>query len=234
MDQNRVHVLLVEDDQRIAELTCKHLTRHDIQVAWVSDGARGLREGKSGHYDIVVLDILLPNSNGIAVCRQLRAFSDIPIILLTALGDEPDRILGLETGADDYLTKPFSGRELVARIRTIMRRVRGQQGPARKAVTHGPLRLDPASLRATLDGRDLELTAYEFELLKALVERAGQVVSRNTLLEVAKGNAEEAFDRSIDVRISRLRQKLADDPRKPRLLKTVRGAGYMLVNDIWQ
>jgi two-component system response regulator RstA len=137
-------------------------------------------------------------------------------------------VLGLELGADDYLTKPFSPRELLARIQAQVRRARGQAGPPSRPLVVGELVLEPAALRATLGGRDLGLTAYEFQLLRALAERAGQVLSRERLLELARGSAEEAFDRSIDVHVSRLRHKLGDDPRQPRLLKTVRGAGYQL------
>jgi DNA-binding response OmpR family regulator len=172
---------------------------------------------------------MLPGLDGLGVCRELRGRSDVPIIVLTARGEEADRVMGLELGADDYLAKPFSPRELLARIRAQVRRARGQAGPAARPVRVGGLHLDPGGLRATLDGRELPLTAYEFTLLRVLAERAGQVLSRERLLELAQGSAEEAFDRSIDVHISRLRAKLGDDPRRPRWLKTVRGAGYQLV-----
>jgi DNA-binding response OmpR family regulator len=135
--------------------------------------------------------------------------------------------MGLELGADDYLAKPFSPRELLARIRALLRRVRGQAGPSHRAVEVGPLKLDPASHRAVLDGRELELTGYEFTLLRVFAERAGRVLSREQILDLAKGSAEESFDRSIDVHVSRLRQKLGDDARHPRWLKTVRGVGYL-------
>jgi two-component system response regulator RstA len=149
--------------------------------------------------------------------------------MLTARGEEADRVLGLELGADDYLPKPFSPRELLARAQALVRRARGLAGPAAKPVVVGELELDPGALRASLRGRELDLTAYEFRLLHALAERAGRVLARERLLELVRGSAEEAFDRSIDVHISRLRAKLGDDPRRPRLLKTVRGAGYQLV-----
>jgi DNA-binding response OmpR family regulator len=161
----------------------------------------------------------------------VRKVSDVPIILVTALGDEPERVTGLELGADDYVTKPFSSAELLARIRAAVRRYRGLAGPAAQPVRVGKLALDPATLVAMLDGRPLELTAYEFALLLALARRAGRVLGREQLLDLAKGSAEDAFDRSIDGHISRLRKKLGDDPKRPTLLKTVRGAGYMLARE---
>jgi two-component system, OmpR family, response regulator len=152
----------------------------------------------------------------------------VPVIVLTARGEEADRVMGLELGADDYLAKPFSPRELLARIRAVVRRARGRAGPARGAVRVGALVVDPGAMRATLDGRELALTAYEFALLEVLARRAGRVLSREQLMELAKGSADESFDRSIDVHVSRLRQKLGDDPKRPRLIKTVRGSGYVL------
>jgi DNA-binding response OmpR family regulator len=149
--------------------------------------------------------------------------------MLTARTDEADRVVGLEAGADDYVSKPFSSRELLARIRAQVRRARGQSGPPATVTKVGRLVLDRGTLRATLDGRELHLTAYEFELLRALAERVGRVLSREQLLDLARGSVEEAFERSIDGHVSRLRQKLGDDPRHPRMLKTVRGAGYVLV-----
>ncbi|HEY7514614.1 MAG TPA: response regulator transcription factor, partial [Vicinamibacteria bacterium] len=192
-------------------------------------GALAVEEARRSRFDVVLLDLMLPGRSGLEVCRELRARSDVPILVLTARGEEADRVLGLEMGADDYLTKPFSPRELLARIQAQVRRARGQAGPPAREVVVGELALDPRALRATLRGRELPLTAYEFHLLRVLAERAGHVVSRERLLELVRGSAEEAFDRSIDVHISRLRVKLGDDSRHPRLLKTVRGAGYQLV-----
>ncbi len=177
---------------------------------------------------MVLLDLMLPGMDGLEVCRELRARSDVPMIMLTARGEEADRVMGLELGADDYLAKPFSPRELLARMRALLRRARGQVGPSTRPIHTGPLSLEPSSRRATLDGKELNLTGYEFALLRVLAERAGRVLTREQLLELAKGTAEESFDRSIDVHISRLRQKLGDDAKHPRLLKTVRGVGYLL------
>ncbi|MFL5302938.1 MAG: response regulator transcription factor [Anaeromyxobacteraceae bacterium] len=198
--------LLVEDDARLAALTREYLEGHGVVVTVASDGRRGLAEALAHRPDVVLLDLMLPELHGLEVCRQLRSRSDVPIIVLTARGEEADRVMGLELGADDYLAKPFSPRELLARMRAVVR-------------------------RATYAGRELALTGYEFTLLEALAKRAGRVLSREQLMEMAKGSAEESFDRSIDVHVSRLRHKLGDDPKRPRLLKTVRGAGYLLAAD---
>jgi DNA-binding response OmpR family regulator len=220
--------LLVEDDARLAALTAEYLGGHGVQVVVAPDGDRGLDEARRTRFDVVLLDLMLPGRGGLDVVRELRARSDVPILILTARGEEADRVLGLELGADDYLTKPFSSRELLARVQAQVRRARGQAGPPSRVVRVGDLELDPGALRATLAGRELSLTAYEFHLLRVLADRAGQVLSRERLLELLQGSAEEAFDRSIDVHVSRLRAKLGDDPKRPRLLKTVRGAGYQL------
>lgn len=224
------HVLMVEDDERLARLTARYLESHGLSVTVVHHGQEAVDLFRQQVlFDVVLLDLMLPGLGGVEVCRALRALSDVPVIMVTALGEEADRVLGLETGADDYLTKPFSSRELLARIRAQVRRARGEAGPViKQPVRVGPLELDPAAMSGTVDGQPIELTAYEFMLLHVLAERAGRVLSREQLLELAKGSAEEAFDRSIDVRISRLRQKIEADPRHPTLLKTVRGAGYML------
>jgi DNA-binding response OmpR family regulator len=223
-----IAALLVEDDVRLAALTREYLEGHGVAVEVAGDGRLGLEAATRRRFDVVLLDLMLPGKDGLTVCRELRGRSDVPILILTARGEEADRVLGLELGADDYLAKPFSARELLARIRALVRRARGQAGPANEVVRVGGLVLDPGARRATLDGRELPLTAYEFDLLRALAERAGRVLSREQLMERARGSAEDAFDRSIDVHVSHLRQKLGDDPRRPRLLKTVRGAGYVL------
>jgi DNA-binding response OmpR family regulator len=221
--------LLVEDDARLAALTAEYLRGHGVRVVVAPDGEKGLAEARRARFDVVLLDLMLPGRGGLEVCRALRERSDVPILMLTARGEEADRVMGLSLGADDYVTKPFSPRELLARIQAHVRRARGQAGPAARPVVVGELELDPGSLRATLAGREIPLTAHEFHLLRALAERAGQVLSRERLMELTRGSAEEAFDRSVDVHVSRIRAKLGDDPRRPRWLKTVRGAGYQLV-----
>jgi DNA-binding response OmpR family regulator len=220
--------LLVEDDARLAALTSEYLEGHGVAVTRAGDGKRGLEEALRYRYDVVLLDLMLPGKDGLEVCREIRARSDVPVIVITARGEEADRVMGLELGADDYLSKPFSARELLARIRAVVRRARGKAGPSLEVVQVGRLTLDPAARRATLGAKELPLTGYEFALLYALASRAGRVLSREQLMELAGGSAEEAFDRSVDVHVSRLRHKLGDDPKRPRFLKTVRGAGYVL------
>ncbi|HSH70622.1 MAG TPA: response regulator transcription factor [Deferrisomatales bacterium] len=224
-----IHVLLVEDDTRLAALTREYLERHGVVVSVEKDGSLGLREALRHRFDVVLLDLMLPGKDGIEVCQKLRDHSDVPIIMLTARGEEADRVLGLEIGADDYMSKPFSARELLARIRAVLRRARGQTGTRRNTVKVGELVVDPTSFQAVLGGAVLDLTSYEFSLLFALAERAGRVLSREQLMELAHGNSEGAFDRSVDVHVSRLRQKLGDDPRRPRWIRTVRGVGYQLL-----
>ncbi len=221
-----VRALLVEDDVRLAALTREYLERHGVVVSVSHNGVDGLAQARGNRFDVVLLDIMLPAMSGIEVCQKLREHSDVPVIMITARGEEADRVLGLELGADDYLPKPFSPRELLARIRAAVRRARGQMGPTTRALRVDDLELDPGARTASLAGAPLDLTAYEFSLLYALVERAGRVLSREQLMELARGSAEEAFDRSVDVHISRLRQKLGDDSRRPKRIKTVRGVGY--------
>jgi DNA-binding response OmpR family regulator len=227
-NSSAISVLYIEDDERLARLTAQYLESHGLRVTIAANGNDGLALALKQPPDVVLLDLMLPGLGGLEICRRLREKADTPIIMVTAHGEEPDRIVGLEGGADDYIAKPFSSRELLARIRAQARRARGQVGPPAQAIVVGELRIEPQGMRATVSGRELVLTTYEFTLLKALAERAGRVLSREQLMDMVRGNAEEAFDRSIDVHISHLRQKLGDDPRNPRLLKTVRGAGYML------
>lgn len=224
-----VRVLYVEDDERLAQLTRRYLESHGLLITWVSNGEAALTSAAREQFDVALLDVMLPRLDGVHVCRALRTRTDLPIIMLTARDEEADKVLGLESGADDYVSKPYSTRELLARIHAQVRRSRGGAGPsAARNIRVGRLLLEPGAMAAFLDGRRLSLTAYEFTLLRALAERAGRVLSREQLLDLAKGSAEEAFDRSIDVHISRLRQKLELDPRRPQLLRTVRGAGYLL------
>ena len=223
-----IKVLLIEDDERLAQLTARYLESHGVQVTIAITGTDGQAEALRRQYDCVVLDVMLPGRDGIEVTRELRARTDVPIVMVTARTEEADRVLGLEVGADDYVTKPFSPRELLARIRATVRRVRGQAGPTQQTVQVGSLVLDPQKMTVTLDGNPIDVTAYEFSILRALAQRPGRVLSREQLLDLAKGSAELSFDRSIDVHVSRLRAKLGDDSRNPKILKTVRGAGYLL------
>jgi DNA-binding response OmpR family regulator len=228
-DVGGISVLLVEDDARLARFTAQYLETHGVHVALAFDGEAGLSEARQHPFDLILLDVMLPGKSGIEICRAIRDLKDVPIIMLTARGEEADRVLGLESGADDYVAKPFSARELLARIKAHVRRARGRMGPADRVLRVGTLVLETGAFTVTLDGKRVELTGYEFAILRAFAERPGRILSREQLLDIAKGSAEEAFDRSIDGHISRLRHKLEDDPRHPHRLKTVRGAGYVLV-----
>jgi DNA-binding response OmpR family regulator len=223
-----ISVVYIEDDARLASLTARYLESHGLRVILASDARDGILKTLRERPDAVLLDLMLPGTDGIEACRELRARVDTPILMVTARGEEVDRVLGLEGGADDYVMKPFSSRELLARIRAQVRRARGRVGPASRLIKAGGLVIDAASMRATLDGRDLCLTTYELMLLRVLAERAGRVLTREQLVDLVRGSADEAFERSIDVHVSHLRHKLGDDPRSPRLLKTVRGVGYMI------
>ena len=223
-----IRVLLIEDDDKLARLTSRYLEQHGVAVSCVGDGLQAVRSAVQGAFDVVLLDLMLPGKGGVEVCRELREKLDVPILMVTARNEEADRVLGLESGADDYVPKPFSSRELLARVRAAgPARARAERA-AGTAPRAGRVVIDVPARRAILDGRPVALTSYEFALLRALVERAGRVLTREQLLELASGSAEEAFDRSIDGHISRLRHKLGDDPRQPAILKTVRGAGYVL------
>jgi DNA-binding response OmpR family regulator len=178
--------------------------------------------------DVVLLDLMLPGTDGVEVCRQLRQKSDVPVIMVTARTEEADRVIGLEGGADDYVAKPFQSRELVARIRAQARRGRGETGPKAERLELGSLVIDAATMTVAVEGKPVTLTSNEFALLHALAQRAGRVLAREQLLQMLHGTADEAFDRSIDVVVSRVRQKIEPDPRNPRILKTIRGVGYML------
>lgn len=227
-----IRVLFVEDDDGLAKLTAEYLEGHGAVVEVHRDGDSALPALFAFRPDVILLDLMLPGRDGLEICRAVRQRSDVPIVIVTARDEEADRVMGLEVGADDYVTKPFSSRELLARIRAQARRARGRVGPPSSApIRVGSLVIEPSAMRAALDGVTLPLTTTEFALLRALAERAGRVLTRDQLLEMVKGSAAEAFDRSIDVHISRLRQKLGDDPRNPRLLKTVRGAGYLLAQE---
>jgi DNA-binding response OmpR family regulator len=224
-------VVYIEDDAKLGRLTSRYLETNGVRVTLVADPREGIACVLRERPDVVLLDLMLPGMDGFEVCRTLRARIDTPIIMVTARGEEADRVMGLEGGADDYIAKPFSSRELLARVRAHARRARGQTGPAAGVVAAGPVAVDPVTRRATLRDAELNLTTYEFDLLRAFIERAGRVLTREQLVEIVRGRADEAFDRSIDVHISHLRRKLGDDPRSPRILKTVRGVGYLFASD---
>ena len=223
-----LRVVYVEDDDRLARLTTQYLNSHRVEVHVVTRGDQALAEVLRVRPDVVLLDLMLPGADGIDVCRQLRARTDVPIIMVTARTEEADRVLGLVGGADDYVPKPFQSRELLARIRAQARRARGDSGPRAERLVVGSLVIDATTMQVTVAGKPIALTTSEFALLHALAQRAGRVLGREQLLQLLHGSSDEAFDRSIDVVVSRLRHKIEDDPRNPRVLKTIRGAGYML------
>ena len=235
--QAAVRILLVDDDVKLCRLIAEYLKPRGFETTSVHTGPEGLKEAIGGDYEAVILDCMLPGMDGFEVLRRLRRESTVPVLMLTALGDESDRIVGLELGADDYLPKTFSTRELLARLRAVTRRSaittalqeKSGQTPAGPEIVVNDLRLDTAGRVAMLGGRELSLTALEFDLLSCLARAAGRVLSRDQLLDEISGRNYEVFDRSIDVHISALRRKLGDDPRTPRYIKTVRSAGYMLL-----
>ena len=218
-------ILLIEDDPRLAEMVSEYLGQAGFRVSAVGSGNEGLERLAREPFDALVLDLTLPDIDGLEVCRQLRARADTPVLMLTARGDAMDRVVGLELGADDYLPKPFEPRELLARLRAILRR-RGGSG-AGDVLRFGRVEIDRGARALRLDGAERPLTGYQFALLLALAENAGRVMSRDALMDRLKGEPLEAFDRSIDVHVSRIRQALEDDPKHPRRILTVRGAGYV-------
>jgi len=221
---------MIDDDEKLVSLMREYLESHGFELAAAHDGNTGMQVALSTEPDLVILDLMLPGKDGLEVCRSLRQSSRVPILMLTARGDETDRIVGLEMGADDYLPKPFNARELLARIRAILRRSDGEEASEVSSIVRtGPLTVDTGSREATLRGRRIELTTAEFDILHALASSAGRVLSREQLLQKVHGEGWAAYDRSVDVHISRIRQKIEDDPRRPALLKTVRGVGYQLV-----
>jgi DNA-binding response OmpR family regulator len=218
------HILLIEDDARLAEMVSEYLGEAGFKVSIVGEGRKGLERLSRESYDALVLDLMLPDMDGLELCRQLRVKFDTPVLMLTARGDTMDRVVGLEVGADDYLPKPFEPRELLARLRAILRR--RQSGPA-GTLRFGRLEIDRDAHVVRVDGAERSLTGHQFTLLLALADKAGRVLSRDSLMDLVRGEALEAFDRSIDVHISRIRAAIEDDPKKPRRILTVRGVGYV-------
>ena len=219
-------ILLIEDDRRLAEMLSTYLGEAGFSVSVAGDGRSGLARLAAEPFDALVLDLMLPDMDGLEVCRRLRALSDIPVLMLTARGDAMDRVVGLEIGADDYLPKPFEPRELLARLRAVLRR--RDRTRSSTVLRFGRLEIDRDARCVRVDGAERALTGHQFRLLVALAERAGRVLSRDTLMELVKGEELEAFDRSIDVHVSRIRAAIEDDPKRPRRLLTVRGTGYVL------
>jgi DNA-binding response OmpR family regulator len=224
-----IQALLVEDDRKLATLVAEFLQQNGVEATVAPDGGQALQYLSARQFDIILLDVMLPGMDGLTLARRVRERFATPIIMVTARGDDADKIVGLELGADDYLAKPFNPRELLARIRAVLRRAQTAEAPPEGKFSSGGLVIDFAAREVFVDGARQNLTAHEFELLSALARNAGRVLSREQLLDLIKpGAADEAFDRSVDVHVSRLRQKIEPDPRHPRYVKTVRGAGYLL------
>ncbi len=224
-----LRALLIDDDARLSELLASYLGPHGFVVDHAPSGARGLALLEGGAYDLVLLDVMMPGMDGLEVCKRIRQKSRVPIVMLTARGDETDRVVGLELGADDYVPKPFSPRELLARMRAVLRRAMPEASSERLVV--GDLAVDVEGRRVVLGDKHLELTGLEFDLLVALARRAGRVVPREALLELAGRSDVSVGERTVDVHISHLRAKLGDDSRTPQRIKTVRGVGYMLAKE---
>ena len=230
MHAEMVHALLIEDDRKLASLLREFLGQHAVAATVAEDSAHALRELSAQRFDILLVDLMLPGMDGLSLTRRIRERWKTPIIMVTARGDDADKIVGLELGADDYLAKPFNPRELLARIRAVLRRAPAEADAP--VFESGGLRIDFAAREVRVGGVRQSLTAHEYDLLSALARNAGRVLTRDQLLELVKGeDADEAFDRSIDVHVSRLRQKIEPDPRHPRYVKTVRGAGYLLARE---
>ena len=218
-------ILLIEDDKRLAEMVKKYLGEFGFAVTAAHSGSAGISLYRRESFDALILDLMLPDMDGLEVCRRIRADTQARILMLTARGDAMDRVIGLEMGADDYLPKPFEPRELLARLRSILRRAKGDSKP--EVLRFGRLDVDAGAREARLDGESRALTSYQFALLLGLAQHAGRVMSREALMEIVKNERLEAFDRSIDVHISRIRAAIEDDPKHPRRIITVRGAGYV-------
>jgi DNA-binding response OmpR family regulator len=224
-----IRVLLIDDDVRLHELLASYLEQNGLSVTVAADGRKGLAALEGGTFDALLLDLMMPGLDGIEVCKRVRQKSNIPIVMLTAKGDETDRVVGLELGADDYVAKPFSPRELLARLRAVLRRARPDV--AGEILRVGDIGVDVPGRVVTLAGKPVDLTGIEFDVLVALVRRAGRVVARDALLSEAGRGDVVVGERTVDVHVSHLRQKLGDDPRSPRIIKTVRGVGYVLAKD---
>lgn len=233
---NRPHILVVDDDRDIRELLGKFLERQGLRASLARDAREARRLWPLARYSLVVLDVMMPGESGLDLARWLRGQSKVPIVMLTAMGEETDRIVGLELGADDYMAKPFNPRELLARIRAVLRRTEGPDAPAEvpgRSLRFGGWMLDPSRRRLlNPEGEEVPLTGGEYELLTTLLERPNRVLTRDILMDLLHNRQPGPFDRAIDVAISRLRRKLEDDGRNPSMIKTVRGGGYVLATTV--
>ena len=239
MNQGSPHILVVDDHSEIRDLLKRFLEQHGMRVSCARDGKEMKRLLDEREFDLLVLDLMMPGEDGLTLCREHRVKSRLPIIMLTAMGEETDRIIGLEMGADDYLSKPFNPRELLARIKAVMRRTQAESLPVPETLTRD-LRFDrwllDVNRRELVDeeGVGMSLSTAEFDLLKVFLERPQRVLSRDQLLDLARGREAVAFDRAIDTLVSRLRRKLERDPKNPELIKTIWGGGYLFAADVTQ
>jgi two-component system OmpR family response regulator len=234
-DQTVPHILVVDDDREIRDLLNRFLVKHGLRVSTARDGTEMTRILDGAAIDLVVLDLMLPGEDGLSLCRKLRATTSLPVIMLTAMGEDTDRIVGLEMGADDYLPKPFNPRELLARIKAVLRRVQSlpASGPKGDTAKFDGWILDLGSRRLTSpQGEEVELSTGEYDLLLAFATHPRRVLSRDQLLDLARGRTAAPFDRSVDIQVMRLRRKIEVDPKEPRLIKTVRGGGYMFAAEV--
>lgn len=220
-------LLVIDDDPDLAALVAEYLGGRGFAVETAGDGKAGLERLRGAGIDLVILDVMMPGLDGFEVLREIRRDASTPVIMLTARGEDLDRIVGLELGADDYLSKPFNPRELLARVKSVLRRTASTPEEDAALVAAG-IRVDPARREASVDGCPVQLTTTEFDLLRVLVSSAGRVIPRERLMELARGEEYASFERSVDVHISHLRKKLGDDSRKPQRIKTVRGVGYLV------
>ena len=235
-ETQKPHVLVVDDDQEIRSLLSKFLGKHEFRVTAAKDG-REMRDAlKDWKIDLVVLDLMMPGEDGLTLCRWLRGESDVPIIMLTAMGEDVDRIIGLEVGADDYIAKPFNPRELLARIKAVLRRATASAIPVgsgqEEKVVFGDFALDIGTRTLKKGDDDIPLTTGEYDLLVAFLEHPKRVLNRDQLLDMARGRAAIPFDRAIDVQVGRLRKKIEPDIKNPTMIKTVRGGGYMFTPEV--
>jgi two-component system OmpR family response regulator len=234
-DQTVPHILVVDDDREIRDLLNRFLVKHGLRVSTARDGIEMTRILDGAAIDLVVLDLMLPGEDGLSLCRKLRSTTNLPVIMLTAMGEDTDRIVGLEMGADDYLPKPFNPRELLARIKAVLRRVQSLPAASPKGDTarfDGWI-LDLGTRRLTSpQGEEVELSTGEYDLLLAFATHPRRVLSRDQLLDLARGRTAAPFDRSVDIQVMRLRRKIEADPKEPRLIKTVRGGGYMFAAEV--
>jgi two-component system OmpR family response regulator len=234
-DQTVPHILIVDDDREIRDLLNRFLVKHGLRVSTARDGIEMSRILDGAAIDLVVLDLMMPGEDGLSLCRKLRATNSLPVIMLTAMGEDTDRIVGLEMGADDYLPKPFNPRELLARIKAVLRRVQSLPASSPKGDTakFDGWVLDLGSRRLTSpQGEEVELSTGEYDLLLAFATHPRRVLSRDQLLDLARGRTAAPFDRSVDIQVMRLRRKIESDPKEPRLIKTVRGGGYMFAAEV--